>query len=257
MRSLLLLLLLAGPAFGEVTLTAPSGPVDPKDFVQIMVSGLSDAELPAARVDWTPQDGVTLIPAKTWGGQPFLWFSARNKGTYKITVTVNGWRQSLDTAIRDATAAKIDPALLAKLEAANKDLGTKYPTSTAACAVEVAGSGPNPPIPPVPPVPTPGVRKIILVWETSQSTPALSRLIQDLRNLPYLAERKHSLKILDKDTKSPSGTVPAELAQALRDIGGQTLPAVCIYDDQGRLVGKAACPADKAGFLELIKQNGG
>jgi hypothetical protein len=103
-----------------------------------------------------------------------------------------------------------------------------------------------------------GKRRILLIRETSQPTPQLAALIQDLRNLPYLTEKKHVLLIFDKDTKLPGGTVPPEVARAIKDLGSTPLPSVAVYSgDDGRLIGVAPCPADQAAFLELLKKLGG
>ncbi len=257
MRFLALLLIVCGSTLHAqgITLTGPSGSVEPREYAQILVSGLSDQDLPAARVEWTPTAGTTLIPARTWGGQPFLWFSARNPGRYTITVTANGWRRSLDAATREATTAKLDEALLARLAALSEEITLRYPVTSGQCAVEVAG---DPIPPPIPPPPVTGMRRILLIRETSQSTPQLAALIQDLRNLPYLSEKKHSLLIFDKDTKLPPGTVPPELAQAIKDLGTTPLPAVVVYSgDDGRLCGVAACPVDQVAFIDLLKKLGG
>lgn len=252
----LLFALTATAAAQGITLTGPSAPVDPKEYVQILVSGLSDQDLPAARVEWSPTAGTTLIPARSWGGQPFLWFAARSPGKYTVTVTCNGWRKSLDAAIRDATAAQLDAGLLTRLTSANEEIVLRYPVTSGSCVVEVAGADPNPP---VPPPPISGQRRILLIRETSQSTPGMAALIQDLRNLPYLAEKKHRLLVLDKDSKLPSGSVPPEVARALVDLGSTPVPAVLFYEASadGRLIGKAACPADQAAFLALLKSFGG
>jgi len=253
-----LLILAAASAWAQgITLIGPDGPIDPKDYAQVQVQGLSDDALPAARVEWTPTAGVTLIPAKTWGGQPFLWFSARNPGKYTITVTCNGWRTSLDRALSEAKSARIDPDLLARLSTLSEEVILRYPVTSGSCVVEVSGTQPDPTPPPVPP-PTPGVRRIIMLYETGDQTAELGALQIRLRQSPYLKEKKHSLLILDQNGLEAGTTnVHPVVAQALKDRGQTPLPAILVYDAAGSFVGVAECPKTVDEVIAFVKQKGG
>lgn len=248
----LLLFLVATTTFGQgIILVGPDTPVQPKDFVQILVSGLEDSQLPAARVEWTPTNGVTLIPARTWGGQPFLWFSSRAAGKFTITVTVNGWRKSVDAAVSDVTKSGIAAS---EFKTAAAALAAQYPMTSGNCVLEVAGENPPPPPPPVV-----GPRRILLIRESGDQTPQLGALIVRLQTNPYFKEKKHDLQVLDPQGKlAGTETAHPAIVQALKDLGATKLPAVAVYSaDSGKLVGVAECPLVAEEFLALVKKFGG
>jgi hypothetical protein len=254
-----LALLVTAVAWGQgVVLVGPTAPIDPKDFAQIMVSGLTDQDLPAARVEWAPAAGVTLIPAKTWGGQPFLWFSSRVPGKFTVTVTVNGWRKSFDSALVDAKAARIDPDLLAKFTTLSEEVVRQYPVSSGSCVVEVSGTQPDP-IPP--PVPTPGVRRLLLIHESGEQTPEIGALIVRLHQSPYLKEKKHSFLDLDKDGhQAGTQNVHPAIVQALKDLQAKNvkLPALVLYDSSsGAFVAAVEVPKTVDEVVDFVKKNGG
>ena len=82
-------LLLGSLAYCDgITITGPTEPVQVTEQVQLSVKGLTDADLPKARVIVWPRERTTMVPARTWGGDPFIWFSARLPGTYLIAMAV-------------------------------------------------------------------------------------------------------------------------------------------------------------------------
>ncbi len=56
-----------------VSITGPDK-VQPGQLAQFLVTGMSDEALNVAVVDWSPSENVTVIPAKTWGGQAMILF---------------------------------------------------------------------------------------------------------------------------------------------------------------------------------------
>jgi len=54
--------------------------------VQLFVRGLPAEQLPAARVIYFPRNRVVIVPAQTWGGDPFIWFRAKDTGSYLVAV---------------------------------------------------------------------------------------------------------------------------------------------------------------------------
>jgi hypothetical protein len=246
-----------GLAVGEIKIDAPPAPVQPREYTMLLVHGLQDADLQKALVDWTPREGVVLLPFKTWGGQAVLLFSAAKPGKYAISITVNGWRQSTERAVEEAKAARIDAELLKMFEDVVAKLEVTYPYSLGSCVVEVAGTVPPTPTPT--PTPTPGKKAVVILRETSESTPEMALLIAGLRNSPAMAA--HDLLVLDKDSKTPEGQ-PVPMVQAyLRQLGSQKLPAIVIdvpgsYADDD-VIYKGACPATAAEVVELLKQSGG
>jgi hypothetical protein len=129
---------------GAIELIGPTEPIKPGTYVQIVVRGLTEADLPKAKAACTPMEGIFFVAAKTWGGNPFLLFAAQKPGNYKIEVTLHGWRQSWELAVSEATEAKIDSTDLAAIDKLNTIFSTKYPYSGAALVVVVAGDTPPP-----------------------------------------------------------------------------------------------------------------
>jgi len=116
-------------------------------------------------IDWEPKAGVTLIPATMWGGQPFIWFRSRNGGEVRITLSMNGWRQSLNDALSAVQAAKVDAELTADLVAVGKRAAAMYPLSHTEVVLEIGDPEPIVALPhPTVPDPTlpPGKQWIVL-----------------------------------------------------------------------------------------------
>jgi len=81
-------LLLARPVLAEVSIDGPDGPVQPGRYVQLDVRGIPDEALPKTKLIHFPRDDVQVIPAKTWGGDPFILFLADQPGNYLLAVAV-------------------------------------------------------------------------------------------------------------------------------------------------------------------------
>lgn len=77
----------------DVKLVVPDQ-VQPGQLVQIMVTGLTEDKLNSAIVDWEPQEGVIVIPAKTWGGQPMILFQPPSKNSAKSYALWIAWPYS-------------------------------------------------------------------------------------------------------------------------------------------------------------------
>lgn len=93
---------------------------------------------------------------------------------------------------------------------------------------------PVPPVPPpVPPTPVPGQRAVLIIRETADGTPELSRLLVALRSGPqadYLRQKGHTLHILDDDSVDQNGR-PSPIVEAWRPhIAGMTLPLLIVID---------------------------
>lgn len=141
----LAVLFLASCCLGQdIAISVPADPIPPGEYAQLNVSGLSDAELPATVVTWEPRAGVILIPARTWGGAPFLLFAAKQAGEYTVSITVNSWVSDLSAAVTAAKAAKIDNEVLAQLESVREKCGGLYPYRSGKAVVKVKSMLPQP-----------------------------------------------------------------------------------------------------------------
>lgn len=123
---------------------------------------------------------------------------------------------------------------------------------------------PDPPDPPDP-TPSPGPRAVILIRETAETTPALSRLITGLRSGPaadYLKSNGHKLSILDDDAVDSSGQPSAVVKAWLTAIGNMPLPALVVADvTDGKTkvlyTGTLTEAATADTVLNTLKANGG
>lgn len=76
--SLMLLAILPALAFSQDVIFPDSG-VEPGDWCQILVNGLTDKQLELATVDYYPKKDVQVIAAKTWGGMAMILFKVPKK----------------------------------------------------------------------------------------------------------------------------------------------------------------------------------
>jgi len=209
------LLLLAAIAAGqEIRLDAPTEPIQPREYCQILVSGLADAELAGATIDWSPREGTTLMPARMWGGQPFLLFSARQPGKYSITVSVHAWRTNLDAAIDAARRAAIDTESLQLLTDVQRQLAGRYPPKSGSCVLEVAGG------PPPPPPPGKLARALILLDSASPNEEQGLQLNLLRNDKPW----SKLIEILETRQQDENEQPAALVAAAIKYLDGRPLP---------------------------------
>jgi hypothetical protein len=251
MYSLLLLLGLASTSWGAVVIEGPTEPVDPKEYTMILVSGLSDVDLPKAKVAWSPTAGVTVMPAKTWGGQPMLFFKASTPGKYTLSITINEWVEATALAANSALAAQIPEA--AELQSLAKSLSSKYPYSQSTCVVEVAGSVPPPPPPPdVPPI-SGKVQSALILVDSDNPGEELGRQLNMLRNDKLWGNKL--IEILEKRTEDENGQPSAKVAAALQYLGSKPLPRVVGFGPSGPVC-EAEMPATAKDTFALLIQWG-
>jgi len=72
----------------ELKIVGPAGPIAVGESVQLVVLGLDTADRPKAKVLHFPRDGTTCIPATTWAGENFIWWSAKLPGRYLVAIVV-------------------------------------------------------------------------------------------------------------------------------------------------------------------------
>jgi hypothetical protein len=227
--TLLLILLPAIAAGQEIRLDGPGEPIQPREYCQVLVSGLSDADLPGATVDWSPREGTTCMPARLWGGQPFLLFSGKQPGLYRISVTTNAWRGNLDASVDAARrAGTIDPETLARLVTVQSDLAARYPLRTGTCDVEVAGV-PPPPTPPDPgPDPPPATKVTAVTYVHEKDQNHVPRGVASALQSLNAAGSCGVCSEFEEDTLTGTGQVPAQYRVALEAARKAGLPALVV-----------------------------
>ena len=137
--------------------------------------------------------------------------------------------------------------------------------------VEVTGGiNPAPPVPPKPPKPeppkpdpvvVPGKRQVVVLYESSDKSPELARVLTGLRtgsSNKYLLDNGHEFYILDADEKDENGQ-PSVVVKKFKDMAGDTpMPALIIQDlASGDILDKKKLPATDQATIELIKGTGG
>ena len=124
------------------------------------------------------------------------------------------------------------------------------------------GPGPEPPKP-EPPVVVSGKRRLLLVHESADDTPEVSRLLVALRAgtaAAYLSEKGHKLSILDDDSVDASGKPAADVEQWRPHFSGLKLPVLFVLDETGKtLIHKQELSAGTtaAQVVEIVKGKGG
>lgn len=201
----------------------------------------------AAIVGWVPRaDGP---PTPVVYAEPEL-----------VIVTIDGKRVT-DAAI-EAAAAKLTVGTYT-VQAIPKPGETGWTRFVAVSEQPV----PSPPVPvpprPDPPTPDPlppvvaGKRAVLIVRESSASTPEFSRLVNGLRvgqHAGYLDSKGHTLSILDVDTPDAAVTAWRPFFADL------PLPAMLIIDPAAKqLVYREALPqtATAEGVIARVKEHGG
>lgn len=123
----------------------------------------------------------------------------------------------------------------------------------------VGGTEPTPVPPkpdPDPPTPKPSQVTAVIVHESNDSTPALSRLITGLRTgeaEQWLAAGGHSLLVLDDDATDANGQ-PLQIVASLNALG-VAMPALFVLDGDQVLL-KESLAADATGDQVLAKIKG-
>lgn len=237
----------------EIVLDGPALPVQPREYCQIMVGGLSDADLPAASIEWTPRDGTTLMPARLWGGQPFLLFAARTPGRYTIVVTQNAWRANLDAAVDAARRAPVlDAELFRQLQSLQTELRNRYPVRSSSCTVTVAGDVPTPP---PPDIPVTGKADQVTIVTESQDTLSAEQLevVNGEAVRSAAAAAGLDFQCVDRHITGPD---VQRVGHVLAACQGQPVPRL-VFSAAGKVIHNVPLPATVAEAATLIDRYGG
>lgn len=250
MRALLslALLLLTVPCSADIELVGPDEPIDVKEYTQIWVRGISDAHLTAAKVTCEPSAGVMLIPAKSWGGEAFVLFRARNPGAYTLTVSLNAWRLDLDRGIQSAQRAGIDEDLLDELIDVNIRISDMYHLDTGTCRIIVGDDDPPPPPPPTEPIVC-----VIIIEETGERSAEYALIFTSKKLRAHAENHDYHLFIFDQNTEDRSDKVKSWIAKA----DGKTLPWAMLANKDGVIVHQAVVPDTTDATIKMIEDHGG
>lgn len=203
-----------------------SGPTEagPGQLIMLQVSGVSASELSDCRLIHWPAEGVSVIPATTWAGQPFVLFNASEPGTYVLVVFL------------------------------------QRPGSGYAGHGITVGPQPGPgPDPGPTPDPSPGPQHLSLVLvieETSERTPAQAAVLLNEPLRTWMTNQKLSFRLLDRDQ---AGNVPEAYAPYFRAAAETgTYPVVFLVGDDGSVIQQGSLPATvdefKARIGSLLKE---
>lgn len=143
-------------------------------------------------------------------------------------------------------------------------VGEKQFSSLVLVAGGVAPPDPKPPDPkpPDPKPPEPGVRHVLLIRETAESTPAMRQLIVALRtgaHAEYLKSKNHTFTVWDDDAVGPDGKPHAALQMWKPHYQGLKLPVLLILDSAGNAYRAAEVlpTATADDVIEAVKKAGG
>lgn len=237
MRTLIIILLLAVQAQAQ-KLTIPTGPVAVGDWVQVDLKEFDMNNIKLCKVHYYPRPaGVKIIPAKTWGDEAIVLFSAKVAGTYLLYT--------------DSPYAE--------------------------CEIVVGGIGPGPgpippvppnpptPEPPVPPAPQPDTKYQIMLFQDTDQTDNLPiaqvallsgrNFRQELEKLGHTFVGSYNLsKYKCKTGQCPNlPEAPANLQQWINWLGNTPLPAVILWDGKDGSVPRVfELPKTKEEFLQRL-----
>jgi hypothetical protein len=246
------LVLSPGLAVGDdVRLNGPGGPVQVRDLVLVRVTGIADADLPAALVTATPADPVTMFPGSFWGGGSFILFTARAPGTYQLELKLNGWRHLLDSALTEAASAGVQPGDLADLAEVSASLAAAYPYGSATLEIVVHGDAPNPPRPPAEDL------AVALVHQAEQNDRLTADQLQALYSVKvqtWARENGIPYQVIDPDPGGPDKERLAELDPYFSACSGAELPALVVIDAaSGDALQVQPLPATEAALLDFLQ----
>lgn len=219
----------------DITIRAPSEPIQKGSWEMIIVTGLSAEEFEAAAIEVSPSDGVSYQP-NAFGRFTSLWFKSTKPGKYTVSIGMNRWRQYLNQGAGEAKKAGIDAADQAEIDALVTKLTQKYPSKFGTAQLEVAGSlpppGPTDPTDPSVPIdPSKKVTQVTYVYEKDQNNvpPPVSFGLQRI-NQDSLGSVVASA--FEEDTIDGSGQVPDQYAIALEAARKAGLPALVVQSGQ-------------------------
>jgi len=285
-----LLVIAAVPSHAQSP-AAPAAPIIPPGPQQIITPKI-DVPTPTPAVIPTPDDlDVGLQISATLDGEPVDANPITMEPGQLLVLTLTGadldktprnaaWtlnREAKGRIFHDSTQRCLSFTATAKeadsylFTAAVNGLGEDARPDVVARWVVVSGKGPQPPpkpdVPdppkPEPPAPVSGVRRLVIVRESTNDTAELSRLLINLRDgtaADYLKSKGHTFDLLDPDDKDPDGTTSDNVELWKPFLVGLELPAVVEIDAAtNKVVHKYSLPstATAADVIASLKEHGG
>ena len=260
-RFLLLALILVSlpvQAADVVVISGPTSPIEPREPVELIVTGLTESEIQACQILVTPSEGVRLKDSYDRRGRWTLDFWAKTPGKYTVAINLNTWRSKIDVGLFEAKQAQVKPDLLAELETVVGKIATVYPSKSGTCVVEVAGPvpfpepgpGPNPNPAPNPPNPSKVTRVTFIYEKDTHHVPrpvafALQRINAESAGSVVATE-------FEKDTRDGAGQVPDQYAVALEAARKVGLPALVVQAGNS-VVRVVKSPTTEQAVLEASK----
>lgn len=225
MIALLLLLLWPALAHAEVTITAPDGPVEVGEYVQLMIGGLSDERMRQSRVIAFPRERVTVMPVKTWGGDPLILFTAKLPGKYLIGVASPG----------------------------EDDAAVDY----AEVVIKVGDPNPEPdpkPDPDPDPKPDDPLYGVVIVEESSERTPQLASVLTSTTVADFIKTSKLAWHVIDQDATAKTSSKKSATTSVRWVMRRSTTCKTCMVPQA--IASTSSATSKLAPYIELAKKRG-
>lgn len=251
------ILALVTDASGQVKIVGPDK-IEIGEYHRYDVVGLTEDQLSAAKLEYSPTKNVVLLPAKTWGGEPFLFFMAKSPGDYTITISLNIWRQTLKRTIVEMQQARVAEHYILDMKVIEDEMKDEYPSGMGTIVINVGGEEPKPPPGPKPkpepePKPNPDQKwSVVVFWETGANNISLEQLeiIASRKFREQFEELGHQLRIFDPDAAEG---FPTKYKGFWDAIDKNNLPQVSVAPIEGGKVWTFALPESRATFLKRIE----
>jgi len=128
---------------------------------------------------------------------------------------------------------------------------------------------PNPPVPPGPgpqpnpnpqpgpgpnPAPVPaGKRFIVIVEETGESVAARGLILANGELAARITDKGHKFRVVDKDNKTATGNIPADIKPYIAEATGKTRPRLYIVAPDGTVCWYGDCPQGNDAGAQILK----
>lgn len=234
--ALLLALLLTTPAWAEITLTGPDGPVETREPVDITVEGIVFEDFAKARVVFWPRKTVRVRPMLLWGGGgklvPSIEFYSKTPGEYLLWVAL-------------PSADGLDCAELVIQVGESPE----------------PGPDPNPrpdPDPDPDPQPGPTVKELwgVVVCESNDRDEYGPKIAQVLYGARLRDIKDFHWIVVDKDVKDENGNTPADVKTWIDRYKqrGWVDPRLYFLDERGILREEGDLPKTVDGVITKVRR---
>lgn len=242
----------------EIRIIGPAQ-VEPGEYNRYNVVGIGEDQLAAAALTYEPTKNVVILPAKTWGGEPFLFFMAKNPGEYNISIALNTWRQTLKQAISEASESNVGEAIVLDLRLIDSEADADYPSGSGGITIQVGEPDPDdddddsdddddddPPPPDT-------KWSIVFFWETGDQSLSLDQLeiLASSQFQDELRKQGHEVRAFDPDA---AASFPAKYKGYWDTVKDKPMPQVAVAPKGGGKVWAFALPKTTEEFLTRLGQ---